>query len=255
MNKYYVYAYLDPFKPVDNGLFEYTPFYIGKGCGQRYRAHINTAKKENTKHTHLIAKIRKILNQGVEPIIVKIKTNLLEQEAFILEIEFIAKIKTLFGNVLTNKTPGGEGQSMLGKTHSELTKAKMRDSHLKLNRTLSEEHKQKLRQSLTDKNSGINNKATGTIFVKNTELNECKRIQPNELSEYLLNGWVKGAFFNRTTEGINRIKEAVKKRQIMGDKNPAFGKIWINHPVLKLKKRILPSLAEPFYNEGWVKGM
>lgn len=83
MNNSYVYAYLRE----DN-----TPYYIGKGVGNRY------------KDLH---------NVAVPPIerIKFIKENLTDQEAISLEIELIAKYgrKDLGLGILRNLTDGGEG--------------------------------------------------------------------------------------------------------------------------------------------------
>ena len=51
MNKdrFYVYAYLNPFEKrsftcCNNIKVEFKPFYVGKGCGDRYLRHLWTAK-------------------------------------------------------------------------------------------------------------------------------------------------------------------------------------------------------------------
>lgn len=98
MNIYYVYAYL---RESDN-----TPYYIGKGKGNRMFAshkHIPVPKDKSR--------------------IVTIAENLCENEALALEIETIK----LYGRknnrtgILRNLTDGGEGCS--GMIHSEITRA------------------------------------------------------------------------------------------------------------------------------------
>ena len=133
-NRFYTYAYLRE---------DRTPYYIGKGTGDRvyYRSRCDIKPpKDNTR-------------------IIYLKQNLTEAEAFRHEIYMIA----VFGRIdlgtgiLHNRTDGGEGvsghiksveakrkmsETMKGRTHSEESKRKMSES-LK-GKTLSEEHKRKL---------------------------------------------------------------------------------------------------------------
>ena len=69
---YYTYVYLDPTK---KGLFiyeEYTynfePFYVGKGKGERCRVHINNKRNSNML---LVNKCQKLKTLGLSPIIIK----------------------------------------------------------------------------------------------------------------------------------------------------------------------------------------
>lgn len=84
---YYVYAYLDPrnLGQYDYGYcsFEYEPFYIGKGKGDRCDSHLYEARVTNY-NNHKLNKIRSILNSGLEPIILKVQTGLSELDAFSL---------------------------------------------------------------------------------------------------------------------------------------------------------------------------
>lgn len=110
--EFYVYAYLDPRK-VGNFeypeiCFGYEPFYIGKGKGRRSISGIKD-KKNKLKRS----KIDSILNEGLEPIIVKIKQGLEENEAFLLETQIILSIGRIVNGEgpLSNLTDGGEGTS------------------------------------------------------------------------------------------------------------------------------------------------
>ena len=94
INRYYVYAYLDPREAGKftylNIEFNYKPFYIGKGSGNRKNFHLWQAKVqlENDKSqvdTPCIEYCKEILKSGLEPIIVLIEIKLLEQEAYNLE--------------------------------------------------------------------------------------------------------------------------------------------------------------------------
>ena len=101
-NKYYVYTYSYP---------DGTPFYVGKGSGRRYRVHLCNAKAGRHLDSFNIKVIKKLLDKGLEPIIKKIKENIDNEFASLIEQEFIAKygrrdIKT---GILTNCTAGGDG--------------------------------------------------------------------------------------------------------------------------------------------------
>lgn len=115
-NKFYVYALLDPRIPgefnYDDMFFNYIPFYIGKGCGKRAEQHVKLSYKNQNYHKD--NKIRKILKLGLQPIIIKIRTELNEKDAYYLEKTIIQKIGL---DNLTNVTEGGIGrdsQSMVG---------------------------------------------------------------------------------------------------------------------------------------------
>jgi len=125
-NDFYVYVYLDPRKPgifiYDDYVFEYEPFYIGKGKNKRLLRHL----KDNV-NSYKKNKISKIISCGLEPIIKKVKENLNEKLAFSLEIDLISLIGRVDnGGVLVNMSDGGEGQS--GFKHSQETKDKISDS-------------------------------------------------------------------------------------------------------------------------------
>lgn len=116
-NKFYVYVYLDTRKPgkyqYGEYCFDYEPFYVGKGWGRRYRQHLTEAKNYNKNkkyyNNYKVRKINKIiLETGNEPLIIKIKENLLEDESLILEKELI-KIINKNNKVLTNLNDGGMG--------------------------------------------------------------------------------------------------------------------------------------------------
>lgn len=117
-NNFYIYAYLDPTKPINKKygeyFFEYEPFYIGKGKNNRAFVHIATAKwyhkTKKRKMTHLH---NKILSIDFKPIIIKIKIDLSEQEAFDLEVILISLIGRydLKLGPLCNMSNGGDGQS------------------------------------------------------------------------------------------------------------------------------------------------
>ena len=119
-NRFYTYAYLRE---------DRTPYYIGKGNGDRvYRKRskgINAPKDKNR--------------------IIKLKQNLTEEEAFRHEIYMIAVFgrKDLGTGIIHNKTNGGEGVS--GYTHTEETKKKI--SEIGKGRECKQETRKKLSEA------------------------------------------------------------------------------------------------------------
>lgn len=126
-NRFYVYIYLDPRKPGEYNYgefeFDHEPFYVGKGRRDRYLLSYSRSDFCQNK----IEKIRRELKK--EPIVIKVKESLFEDDAFALEIQLIGAIgrKYIGEGVLCNHTCGGEGAS--GNMHTEETKAKLKDIH------------------------------------------------------------------------------------------------------------------------------
>lgn len=124
---YYVYALLDPRKP---GYFRYgrwvfhnEPFYIGKGKGNRVDFHLFECSLKTKSHKN--NKLKKILSEGLQPVVTFKKSKLTEKQALKLEVSLIARIgrSNLKTGPLTNLTDGGEGTS--GKITTEEAKAKL----------------------------------------------------------------------------------------------------------------------------------
>jgi hypothetical protein len=136
---YYTYAYLRE---------DRTPYYVGKGTGNRIYSTNRTIKPPKDKSR-----------------IIYLKQNLTEEEAFKHEKYMIAVLgrKNLGTGILYNMTDGGDGSSgcipseetrkkigdaQKGRTHSEETKRKMSEARkgntYMLGKTLSEEHRKKL---------------------------------------------------------------------------------------------------------------
>jgi len=124
-NRFYTYAYLREDK---------TPYYIGKGEGKRlYKSHKKLHVPKNKSR------------------IIFLKQNLTEEEAFKHEIYMIAIFgrKDLGTGILHNRTDGGEGAS--GAVRSEEFKRNL--SEINKKKTLSDEHKEKLRKANIGKNN------------------------------------------------------------------------------------------------------
>jgi len=110
-NKYYVYVYLNPFKPgsyeYSNYKFSYEPFYIGKGCGKRLYDHLKIDKCNIIKNEI----IEELLEYNNPPIIIKFKKYLDEAEAYSIEKDMINIIGRIINSTgpLSNIQPGGNG--------------------------------------------------------------------------------------------------------------------------------------------------
>ena len=177
---YYVYAYLDPRKPIDQTTasftFRFEPFYIGKGKNGRLFTHLTDTKSKNSLKRQKISRIREA---GFEPIVIKLAEGLEEGEALALEKEMIAGIGTKWcikgvkSGPLCNMTSGGDGYSlsaeqkhwlsrqnsgennpMFGKSHRKPARSKI--SEYRKTFQHSEETKAKYRES---RKNGNNNNA------------------------------------------------------------------------------------------------
>lgn len=163
MNPYYIYIYFDPRKvgvyQYENYIFEYEPFYVGRGKItnrkiQRLHQHLYDAKKDlseiRDKNTYKIYKIKNILESGLEPIILKYKDNLIREDANFLERDLILKIGRKNENgPLTNLSKGGDG----GVGGWEIVNSRPQSEETKLKKSLtmkgvpkSEETKNKMRE-------------------------------------------------------------------------------------------------------------
>ena len=108
MNKrFYVYGLKYP---------DGTPFYVGKGKGDRWNEHEREAKSNrpaiSAYNPQKVNVIRKLWENGEEVIKEKIITNITEEHAFQVEKELITKYgMRSTGGLLVNLTYGGEGTS------------------------------------------------------------------------------------------------------------------------------------------------
>jgi len=148
---YYIYIYTDPRKEgefkYDDIILDHEPFYVGKGFGGRWKVHLyeHSLKKNN----HKSSKIKQILKENLNPVVIKIYENLTEKDALIKEKEIIKKIGL---NNLTNVLDGGRVSYKYlkkhlnkGKKHSEETKNKI--SQKLKNRVISKEWRKKISES------------------------------------------------------------------------------------------------------------
>ena len=121
MYTYYIYVFLDCFKPgiyeYGDIKFEYEPFYIGKGIGDR----IIVSKCD--KGTFKSQKIKSIKSKGGNIISKKLFENLSFDESNSIEKDLIKKIgrRDMDLGPLTNLTDGGDGR-LNGKNSPESIK-------------------------------------------------------------------------------------------------------------------------------------
>lgn len=183
-NEFYTYIYLDPRKPGNYKYgkykFEYEPFYVGKGFGNRLIMHLYEHK-----HSEKVNKINKIFEDtGQIPIILKVEEGLTERQALDLEIELITIIGrnknwTIKQGPLVNQTNGGETSS--GYKHTEDAKNKIRIK--KQGNMLSSESREKISKALKGKYTGENNKHTGKVLSSETRDKIRKKLKGVEFTE------------------------------------------------------------------------
>jgi len=101
MKQFYVYLHCKP---------DGTPFYVGKGFGDR-AYDLNPTRRRNNKHHQRIVK-----KYSKERILIEVQPCINEQEAFELEVLFILSLRE-DGIELCNFTDGGEGTA--GYVYSE----------------------------------------------------------------------------------------------------------------------------------------
>lgn len=196
--KYYVYVYLDPrkagtFEYGGEFKFDYEPFYVGKGQGKRKDSHIRNCNLKQERNLHKLNKINKIMRLGFKPIIIVVKDNMLEEDAFQLEkdlIKLIGRNDKKLGT-LVNLTDGGEGAT--GAILSEERKERLRQQHLGMK--ASDDTKKKMSDFQKQRYAQM------TDEEKLEFIERCKSCWTEEMKEEV------------------RLK-------YLGDKNPNFGNRW-----------------------------
>ena len=211
---YYTYAYLRE---------DRTPYYIGKGKGDR-------ALNKNRK--------------GIKPPkdesrIIFLKQNLTEEEAFKHEVYMIAVLgrKDLGTGILRNRTDGGEGSS--GAIVSEETRRKKSEAIKgESNPFYGKSHSEETRRILSEVKRGESNPFYGKSHSEETRriLSEVKRGESNpfygkshsEETIKLLSEANKGK--NHPFYGKSHLEETKRKmsEKAKGENNPNYGKKWWN---------------------------
>ena len=133
MNQYYVYFLLDPRKEFGKDHLDYEPFYLGKGKGGRWKAHLKETE-ENFENRRKFDRIQEIRKDGLEPVCFFFIQEIKQDEAYKIETSLIKKYGRIDydkGGILTNicrdNKPPTDGRSHLGKIHSDKTKKFLSD--------------------------------------------------------------------------------------------------------------------------------
>lgn len=142
-----------------------TPFYVGKGNGDRCNFHVKEAIYYKKRKSLKLSKIRSILNDGHEVTVVKVEDNVSDEMAMDFECLLISEMRS-HGFELTNMTDGGDGA--LGYKHSESHKEYM--STLQKGRVISESHKLKMRKPKSDEGrANIAKARKESTYIPSTE--------------------------------------------------------------------------------------
>jgi hypothetical protein len=220
-NRFYTYAYLRE---------DRTPYYIGKGKGDRvYKKRKSEIKPPKDKSR-----------------IIFLKQNLTEAEAYRHEIYMIAVFgrKDLGTGILYNRTGGGEGSS--GFTHSPETKAKMStirkgENHHLYGKTHSEETKEKMSSAKKGKVCSVEHRAKMSSARKG-ENNAMYGKTHSPETKAKMSDTRKG----KTPSSESRAKQSAVKK---GENNHMYGKMWITNGIVAFM--ILKTDTIP---EGFKKG-
>lgn len=173
--RYYVYIYLDPISPgvfrYGNDVFEFEPFYVGKGSGNRMNNHMTPKYLKINDDKAL--RIKSILSRGQKPIIIKIREKMESKEAYILEgyyLNTIGKKNDGRGPLLNSMGASEDGIS----THSEEVRRKIGESGR--GRKMPTEAKEKIRLSKLGKNNPnyIHGKTCGDCYKIRLSRRDCK---------------------------------------------------------------------------------
>jgi len=205
--KYYNYVYLDPSKPLKykvQGLdliFDYEPFYVGKGVGKRYKQH-----KYFKDRTFMYSKLKSLEKKGLEPIVVFVAKNISTEESCENEKYLIQVIgrRDLNKGSLVNLTNGGEGA--YGRIVSQ--KERKIRSEQNLGKKLSVEHKNKI---------GLSNSKS---LKGKRRFDKMKHILQLDLNKNLIREW-DNIMDTQKILKINNISAVLNNRQ-----KTAGGFIW-----------------------------
>jgi hypothetical protein len=194
--EYYTYAYLR-----EDG----TPYYIGKGKGDR------AYKKGN-----------RVFSPPPKNRIILLKQNLREEEAFRHEIYMIGVFgrKDLGTGILHNKTNGGDGVSGAKLPKTEEHKNKISNSHIgKKRKPFDDEWKKKIIKNLTNRyekghTSFVGDKNGMSKTWKITFVDGRKIIRTGLALWAKENGYTKAAIYRVASKKANKHKDIVAVEEV-----------------------------------------
>lgn len=191
MNKFYVYAYVDP--------RNHKPFYIGKGCDLRWQHHLNETKN-NTENRKKYAYIQGLRNKNLEPIIYILFNNLKEEKAYEIETKLISiygrkdidEGGILMNICADNRPPVFYGRPVTKETREKISKAQKGKPRPKtsgknnyfynkhfigeLNHFYGKTHSEKTKEIMREK---AKNREPNRIGIKHTEESKRKMSENN----------------------------------------------------------------------------
>jgi hypothetical protein len=188
-------------------------YYVGKGNSRRsrYNDHVNEAYRlidgRKVQNNIRAGKTRKLIEQGLAPLFVKVFETLNENTAFEKEIELILHYGRININTgtLSNLTEGGEGVS--GWEHTDEAKAKISKAHT--GRKMSEKQKQQLSEIHTGMKHTEQTKQKISISSK-------ARIHSDETKDKMSQSHTGLTHSDKTKDKMSKSKS--------GTKNPRHGK-------------------------------
>lgn len=281
MDNFYTYMYFDPRKPgkydYDDLTFDFEPIYVGKGQGNRYLKHL----KDKT-HTIKATKIRKIISDGFDPIIVKIKENISEFDAKQLEAEIMKKIGTIVEISVLPRGPLTNTRytsSFESDCLSEETKQKL---SVIVKNSWTEELKAQRSEEMKKKWQDPEYRESQTAKIAEVERSEEKRKQKSKKGKEVWNrpeykqkqqdksfskytDEVKSKMKNKRKEyansdrGRKQLSETQKKvmensevRKKISDK--ISGRKWYHNPLLGKSKALPENEIQKYIDLGWIEG-
>jgi len=275
----YIYVYLDSRKKGSYSYgeyhFEYEPFYVGKGIGDRYLSHLKIANgSRKGKNNLIVTKIKSILNDGFEPIIIKIIEDLTKDNYDNYEKSIIKEIGKSCDNLgpLLNIMDGGDGGiTWVGEHHNKGKKLEQivgEDKSIELKKKLSEQASKRIGE--LNHNFGNTGELNPIFGIKRSEgtVNKIREKTLDQFSNYSkdeINFMVKrmnDARINKSDEVkqewykniSNSLKEKNKRGELFTDehrqklKDTNYKKINKGSDKLKLSDETKKKLSESLKN-------
>jgi hypothetical protein len=184
---YYVYYLVNPITDV--------PFYVGKGKNRRCYQHL-TDKMQYSRNKRLTGHIRNLRDAGIEPKIIKIKEDMKEEDAFLLEEVEILKYGrigfdddgVLLNFFISNRPERkiGPDNGFYGKQHTEETKRIISEANTGLIRSPEQRKRiseaQKGKPKSEEHRRKIGEKSRGRVIKEETK----EKLREHNLREEVL---------------------------------------------------------------------